>query len=234
VDGPAEIERAAQAIQQMQRRLQAYVTDRTQMLGAIAHDLRTPLTRLAFRLESLPEADRILLAGDLAEMEAMARSTLSLARADSRPASRQRLDLGSLAEQAADDLAMTGRRITAEASDMLVVDGDPGELKRLLTNLMENGETYGTDVRVRAWRDGGLAVVDIDDRGPGIPQGELERVFAPFFRLELSRSRETGGTGLGLAVARSIARAHGGDVTLSNRDGGGLRARMTIPLAQDR
>jgi signal transduction histidine kinase len=234
VDGPAEIERAAQAIQQMQRRLQAYVTDRTQMLGAIAHDLRTPLTRLAFRLESLPEADRILLAGDLAEMEAMARSTLSLARADSRPASRQRLDLGSLAEQAADDLAMTGRRITAEASDMLVVDGDPGELKRLLTNLMENGETYGTDVRVRAWRDGGIAVVDIDDRGPGIPQGELERVFEPFFRLELSRSRETGGTGLGLAVARSIARAHGGDVTLSNRDGGGLRARMTIPLAQDR
>lgn len=234
VDGPAEIERAAQAFQQMQQRLQAYVTDRTQMLGAIAHDLRTPLTRLAFRLESLPEADRARLAGDVAEMEAMVRSTLSLARADNQPASRQRLDLASLAEQAADDLAMTGRKVTAEASDMLVVDGDPGELKRLLTNLMENGETYGADVRVRAWRDGGMAVVDIDDRGPGIPEGELERVFEPFYRLERSRSRETGGTGLGLALVRSIARAHGGDVTLSNRDGGGLRARVTIPLAPDR
>jgi signal transduction histidine kinase len=231
VDGPAEIERAAQAFQQMQQRLQAYVTDRTQMLGAIAHDLRTPLTRLAFRLESLPEAEKVRLRGDVAEMEAMVRSTLSLARADNEPVNRQRLDLGSLTEQAADDLALTGRRITADATDMLVVDGDPGELKRLLTNLMENGETYGGEVSARAWRGDGLAVIDIDDRGPGIPESELERVFEPFYRLERSRSRETGGTGLGLAVVRSIARAHGGDVVLSNREGGGLRARVTIPLA---
>lgn len=231
VEGPAEVERAAQAFQQMQQRLQAYVTDRTQMLGAIAHDLRTPLTRLAFRLESLPQAERALLAADVAEMEAMLRSTLSLARADSEPANRQRLDLASLAEQAADDLALTGRRVTAEADTLLVVDGDPVDLKRLISNLMENADTYGGSAHARAWRDGDLAILDIDDNGPGIPDAELDRVFDPFYRLERSRSRETGGTGLGLAVVRSIARAHGGDVTLTNRETGGLRARVTIPLA---
>ena len=231
VDGPAEIERAAQAFQQMQKRLQAYVTDRTQMLGAIAHDLRTPLTRLAFRLESLPETDRARMSADVAEMEAMVRSTLSLARTDSEPLNRQRLELGSLLEQAADDLALTGRKVSAEAADQLVVDGDPIELKRLLTNLLENGEIYGKKVHARAWRDGTTAVIDIDDEGPGIPPDEAERVFEPFYRLERSRSRETGGTGLGLSVVRSIARAHGGDVTLTNRDKRGLRARVTIPLA---
>lgn len=232
VRGPAEVERAADAFRQMQQRLQAYVTDRTQMLGAIAHDLRTPLTRLAFRLEALDEGDREKLRADVAEMEAMVQSTLGLARADSQPVERQRLELGSLVEKAAEDLAVTGRKVSAEALDMLVVDGDPVGLRRLFTNLLDNGETYGKSAHARAWREGGLAIVDVLDFGPGLPPGEEERVFEPFYRLERSRSRGTGGIGLGLSVARSIARLHGGDVVLSNRPGGGLRARVTIPVAR--
>ncbi|MGL6042978.1 MAG: sensor histidine kinase [Sandaracinobacteroides sp.] len=231
VDGPAEVERAADAFRQMQKRLQAYVTDRTQMLGAIAHDLRTPLTRMAFRLEALPPDARGRLLGDVAEMEAMVKATLGLARTDSQPIERQRLELGSLVEKTADDLALTGRRVRAEADDVLVVDGDPVGLRRLFSNLLENAEIYGGTATARAWSDGGNAVVDIDDDGPGLPPAEIERVFEPCYRLEPSRSRETGGTGLGLSVARSVARAHGGDVVLTNRPAGGLRARVTIPLA---
>lgn len=231
VQGPEEVERAAEAFRQMQQRLQAYVTDRTQMLGAIAHDLRTPLTRLAFRLETLDGPERDRLRGDVVEMEAMVKSTLSFARADSKPAQRQRLELGSLVEKVADDLAESGHRVSAEAVDTLVVEGDPVELRRLVANLLENGEAYGSSAHARVWRDAKLAIVDIDDEGPGIPDAELERVFEPFYRLERSRNRETGGTGLGLSVVRSIARAHGGDVQLSNRRSGGLRARISLPLA---
>jgi signal transduction histidine kinase len=234
VDGPAEVERAADAFRQMQKRLQAYVTDRTHMLGAIAHDLRTPLTRMAFRLEALPPEARDRLLADVGEMEAMVKATLGLARADSQPVERQRLELGSLVEKAAEDLAETGRKVRAEADEMLVVDGNPLELRRLVTNLLENGEAYGGEAAVRVWRDGGLAVVDVDDKGGGLPPAELERVFEPFYRVERSRSRETGGTGLGLSVARSVARAHGGDVVLMNRPEGGLRARVTLPLAAER
>lgn len=235
VRGPAEVERASDAFRQMQKRLQAYVTDRTQMLGAIAHDLRTPLTRLAFRLEALDGVvGRTACAGlqsDVAEMEAMVQSTLGLARADSQPVERQLLELGSLVEKAAEDLAVTGRAVTAEALDQMVIYGDPVGLRRLMTNLLDNGESYGKRAHARAWRDGLLAIIDVEDEGPGLPPGEEERVFEPFYRLERSRSRETGGTGLGLSVARSIARLHGGDVVLTNRAGKGLRARVTLPIA---
>jgi signal transduction histidine kinase len=233
VRGPAEVERAAHAFRLMQQRLQAYVTDRTQMLGAIAHDLRTPLTRLAFRVEALPKEARTGLAGDIAEMEAMVKSTLDLAKTDSVAVDRQRLDLGALLESAADELALTGRRVSAEVLDRLVVEGDALACKRLLVNLLVNGESYGERAHARAFAEGPLAVVEVDDEGPGLPPGEEERVFEPFYRLERSRSRDTGGTGLGLSVARSIARMHGGDVVLANRPGRGLRARVTLPLARE-
>jgi signal transduction histidine kinase len=165
-------------------------------------------------------------------MEAMVQSTLGLARADSQPVERQRLELGSLVEKAAEDLAVTGRKVSAEALDTLIVDGDPVGLRRLFTNLLDNGETYGKRAHARAWRDGEMAMVDVLDEGPGLPPGEEERVFEPFYRVERSRSRETGGTGLGLSVARSIARLHGGDVVLSNRKGKGLCARVTLPIAR--
>lgn len=234
VRGPMEVERAAEAVRQMQQRLQAYVTDRTQMLGAIAHDLRTPLTRLAFRLEALDPADRTSMQGDVAEMEAIMKATLGLARADSAPTEHQPLEIGSLVEKVADDLAETGRRVSAEVTDSIVVDGDPVELRRLIANLLENGEIYGHRAHAHVWRDDSHAVIEITDDGPGIPEAELERVFEPFYRLERSRNRETGGTGLGLAVARSIARAHGGDIELENRRRGGLRARVLLPAAPKR
>ncbi len=232
VDGPAEVERASEAFRVMQQRLSAYVTDRTQMLAAIAHDLRTPLTRLAFRIEALDEPKRGQLSGDIKEMESMVQATLGLARTDSQPTIRERLELGSLVEKVADDLALTGRKVSAEVLDTMVVEGDPIELRRLVSNLLENGESYGRSANARVWRDDKLAVIDVEDEGPGLPRGEHEQVFEPFYRLEPSRSRETGGIGLGLAVVRSIARAHGGDVILENRKAGGLRARVTLPLAK--
>lgn len=229
--GPTEVIRASDAFRKMQQRLQAYVTDRTQMLAAIAHDLRTPLTRLAFRIESIDDPTRSALASDVAEMKAMVNATMDLAKSESRPSDRQRLELGSLVENVADNMALTGRKVSAEAGETLVVDGDPLALRRLFSNLLENAENYGRVAHAKVWRDGDMAVVDIEDEGPGIPEGEEERVFEPFYRLERSRNRETGGIGLGLAVVRTIARAHGGDVELKNRPIGGLRARVTLPLA---
>jgi signal transduction histidine kinase len=234
VNGPEEVERAAEAVRQMQQRLQAYVVDRTQMLAAIAHDLRTPLTRLSFRLESVDGPERDRMRADVAEMEAMVKATLGLAKADNAPTERQRLDLGSLVEKVVDELAETGRAASSDVQETLVVDGDQLELRRLVSNLVENGLNYGGKVHVRVFSDGAYAVADVEDEGPGIPQAELEQVFEPFYRLERSRSRETGGTGLGLSVARSIARAHGGDVELSNRRSGGLRARLSLPMAPPR
>lgn len=230
-EGPAEVGRAADAFRQMQARLQAYVADRTKMLGAIAHDLRTPLTRLAFRLESVDGPQRAAMAADIAEMEAMVSATMGLARAEGQPADRQRVELGSLVEKIAEDMALVGRPVSAEAQGTLVVDGDPMALRRLFTNLFDNGVSYGRQVTARVRREGDMALVEIDDEGPGLPPGEEERVFEPFYRLETSRNRETGGIGLGLALVRSTARAHGGDVVLQNRAKGGLRARVTLPLA---
>jgi len=231
IEGPAEVGRAARAFADMQARLSAYVNDRTQMIAAIAHDLRTPLTRLAFRIESLEAPERDAMARDVQEMEAMVAATMGFSRAAHDKTERQRLELGSLVERVAEDMHLTGRRVSAEALDTLVVDGDALGLRRLFTNLFDNGEKFGGSVHARIYRDAGQAIVDIDDEGPGLPPGREAQVFEPFFRLEPSRSRETGGIGLGLSVVRSIARAHGGDVVLVNRPGGGLRARVTLPLA---
>ena len=230
IDGPAEVGRAARAFADMQARLAAYVNDRTQMIAAIAHDLRTPLTRLAFRIEALDAPERAAMAGDVLEMEQMVSATMDFAQA-AQPAARERLDLGSLVERVADDMQLTGRRVSADVLDVLVVDGEPLSLRRLFANLLDNGEKFGGKAHAIVYRDGGTAIVDIEDDGPGLPSGREAQVFDPFVRIETSRSRETGGIGLGLSVVRSIARAHGGDVVLSNRSGGGLRARLSLPLA---
>ncbi len=231
IRGPMEVERAADAVARMQQRLRAYIADRTQMLGAIVHDLRTPLMRLAFRAEALPADARAPIAADVAEMAAIMQATLGFVRAESDTAGRQRLELASLVENLVADLADTGRPVAMDAAETAVVDGDAVQLRRLLGNLLENAVAYGQRARVRVRQRGGRAIVDVDDYGPGIADADLERVFEPFFRLEGSRSRETGGTGLGLAVVRAIARGHGGDVELHNRAGGGLRARLVLPLA---
>jgi signal transduction histidine kinase len=229
--GSSEVKAAAAAFNLMQERLKRYVSYRTTMIGAIAHDLRTPLTRLRFRIEAAPEELRAKLAADVDEMEAMVASTLAFVQDATRPVERTKLEVSSLVETVMDDAAETGADAAVERAERAVVDGDPIALKRLVTNLVDNALKFGSRARGRVFREGGMAVFEIDDDGPGVPDSEIERAFEPFQRLETSRSRETGGAGLGLAVVRAIARGHGGEVTLRNRAQGGLTARVCLPLA---
>jgi two-component system OmpR family sensor kinase len=219
--GSAEVIAAANAFNMMQERLRRYVEDRTAMIGAVAHDLRTPLTRLRFRIEAVPDDVRGKLASDIDQMEAMIAATMAFVRDTTRPAERTKLELASLLESIIDEAAETGGQASVELGEKIIIDGDPVALRRLLTNLVENGLKYGGAVQGRVRAEGRLAVIEIDDNGPGIVPAELDRVFEPFFRSEPSRNRETGGIGLGLAVVRSVARAHGGDATLHNRPEGG-------------
>lgn len=228
--GSSEVIAAANAFNMMQERLRRYVEDRTAMIGAVAHDLRTPLTRLRFRIEAVPDDVRAKLASDIDQMEAMIAATMAFVRDTTRPAERTKLELASLLESIIDEAAETGGQASVELGEKIIIDGDPVALRRLLTNLVENGLKYGGAVQGRVRAEGRLAVVEIDDNGPGIAPAELDRVFEPFFRSEPSRNRETGGIGLGLAVVRSVARAHGGDATLHNRPEGGLRARVELPF----
>lgn len=228
--GSAEIGVAVRAFNDMQERLRRYVEDRTAMVGAIAHDLRTPLTRLRFRIEGLPEEQRAKMGADIDQMEAMISAALTFVRETSQPAQRTPLELSSLLESLCDEMAETGARTEVETGDKVVVEGDPMALRRLFANLLDNAVKFGGAARARVNRIGETAVVEIDDDGPGIPSCDRERVFEPFYRREPSRSRKTGGTGLGLAIVRSIARGHGGDVALVNRTGGGLTARVQLPL----
>lgn len=230
LSGSAEVVAAANAFNMMQERLRRYVEDRTAMIGAIAHDLRTPLTRLRFRIEATPDDVRVKLSSDIDQMEAMISAALAFVRDTTRPAERTKLELASLLESVVDEAAETGGAATVERAEKIVIEGDPIALKRLVVNLVENALKYGHVARGSVFADGDMAIIEIDDDGPGVPPAELERVFEPFFRGEPSRNRETGGIGLGLAVVRSLARAHGGDVTLLNRPEGGLRASVRLPI----
>jgi len=230
VSGSAEIVQAAAAFNEMQDRLRRYVDDRTNMVAAIAHDLRTPLTRLRFRIEAAPEEAQAKMNSDIDQMEAMIAATLVFVRDAAGDPQRTRLELSSLLESVVDDLAETGADVTVGQTEKVVIDADSLALRRLLTNLLENALKYGVRARTRLSVANGLAEIDVDDDGPGVPILELNRVFDPFYRREPSRSRQTGGIGLGLSVARSIARAHGGDVTLLNRAQGGLTARVVLPV----
>ncbi|HWE98499.1 MAG TPA: ATP-binding protein [Caulobacteraceae bacterium] len=230
LSGSAEVAAAAAAFNEMQQRLRRYVDERVGMLGAIAHDLRTPLTRVRFRVETTPDPLRAKLIKDIDQMEAMVASVLGFVRDAGQPRDRRKVDLASLVETVMDEAALTGSDAAASDMDRLVVEADPLALKRLLVNLVDNALKFGGSARARVFARAGEAVTEIDDDGPGMPDGDLDRVFEPFRRLEGSRSRETGGIGLGLSVVRAIARGHGGEVILSNRSGGGLRATVTLPL----
>ncbi|WP_345773923.1 ATP-binding protein [Azospirillum endophyticum] len=236
-EGPLELRAATRAFNRMQARLARFVADRTQMLAAIGHDLRTPITRLRLRAELVddPEMQRRMLA-DLDEMEAMISATLAFARDDAQREPRGRFDLADLLQSLCDDRVDSGHRALYDGPAHAVAEGRPVALRRALANLMDNAIKYGGGftVRLETGADGTSqhrnALIHIDDDGPGIPEAEFEKVFAPFYRLERSRSRDTGGVGLGLSTARSIIRGHGGDVTLANRSEGGLRATVTLPL----
>ena len=235
-EGPRELRAATRAFNRMQARLARFVADRTQMLAAISHDLRTPITRLRLRAELVddPEMQRRMLA-DLDEMEAMISATLAFARDDAQREPRGRFDLADLLQSLCDDRVDSGHRALYDGPAHVVAEGRPVALRRALANLMDNAIKYGGGFTVRLetgadGTDAANALIHIDDDGPGIPEAEFEKVFAPFYRLERSRSRDTGGVGLGLSTARSIIRGHGGDVILANRGEGGLRATVTLPL----
>lgn len=230
VRGPEEVREAALAFNEMQGRIRTLVTDRTQMLAAISHDLRSPITAIRLRVEFIPESDeRDRILTQLDEMEAMVSATLSFLRDDGGQEEAKPVDVGALLETICDDMADAGRPVRFEGPTGATMRCRPIALKRALTNLVENAVKYGGTAAVLLEAHPDRLDIRVDDEGPGIPEGETEKVFNPFYRLEESRSRETGGFGLGLTVARSVVRGHGGDVVLLNRPEGGLRVTVTFP-----
>ena len=228
--GTIEMQRAAQAFNRMQERLRRLIESRTRMLAALSHDLRTPLTLLRLRTEEVAAADeREKMLATIAEMDEMIGTTLAFARDEVRAEPRRRVDVAALLASVADDMADAGLPVTMRPAPSLSYDCQPGALKRAITNLLDNAVKYGKRAEASITAASKAIEIIVDDDGPGIPDAELARVFQPFYRVEASRSRDTGGTGLGLAIAQSIVQAHGGELTLANRPGGGLRACIRLP-----
>ena len=229
--GPEEVRVAAHAFNQMQTRIRSFVDDRLRMLAAIAHDLRGPITRVRLRVEQMAiddETQRKILA-DLDEMAQMVESSLAFARDEAATEASQPVDLAALLVTICDDAVDAGHPAEFAFDGRFVYPGRPLALKRLFANLVDNAVRYGQSATVRVSAGLHDLQVIVEDEGPGIPESEMENVFKPFFRIERSRNKRTGGIGLGLATARTIARAHGGDVVVANRPEGGLRATVTLP-----
>ena len=231
VSGPSEVRQAAQAFNRMQARLRRFISDRTQMLAAISHDLRTVLTRMKLRAEFIEDTtQREKLQADIDEMNAMLAATLSFARDDVEAEPAVKTEITSLLSTLCDDLSDTGEAVRFHSDATVYARVHPVSLRRALSNLIANAIRYGNEADVALTTEKDDAIITIADRGPGIAESERENVFSPFYRLESSRNRETGGTGLGLTIARTIIRRHGGDIQLSDRPGGGLRINVTLPL----
>ena len=229
-EGAEDIRETIHAFNEMQERLRKFVNDRTRMLAAISHDLRTPITSLRLRAEMVddPETQERMIA-TLDEMQKMVEATIAFARAESTEEDTRPTDIGALLDAIADDLGDMGMNVACDIPQGMTYACRPTALRRALSNLIENAARYGNCARVTAHADlSGLAIT-IEDDGPGIAQSDLVRVFEPFVRLEESRNAETGGIGLGMAIARDIVRRHGGDITLSNRNEGGLRVVVSLP-----
>jgi signal transduction histidine kinase len=228
--GPIDMRETTRAFNRMHARLQRFVQDRTRMLAAISHDLRTPITSLRLRAEFIEDDEiRQKILETLEDMQRMAEATLAFAREEAAKEDTRLVDLSALVDSVCADLADMGQDVAFQGPERSPYRGRPSSLKRALSNLIENAVTYGARARVsleasdHEWR------ILIDDDGPGIPAADVERVFAPFVRLEESRNPETGGVGLGMAISRSIIRGHGGDITLANRPEGGLRITVRLP-----
>ena len=228
--GPVETRETVRAFNLMRARLDRYVRDRTAMLAAVSHDLRTPITSLRLHAEFVEDTEtRAKILAALDEMQRMTEDALAFIREDMQREETRNVDLHALLDSVAADLGELGHDIAVADSGRVLVACRPAALRRALRNLLENAAAYGGRAAARIERDDAETRVVIDDEGPGIPEADLERVFEPFVRLEASRSRETGGSGLGLAIARGIVRGHGGDIVLANRAEGGLRATVALP-----
>ena len=229
-EGATEIRRAAAAFERMRGRINNALTQRTEMLAGVSHDLRTPLTRMKLQLEMLGDARGVEdLKEDLREMEVMVEEFLAFARGEgTEEAVESNLDeiVATVARSASAD----GRDVVAKTDGDMKILIRPNAIRRCITNLVVNAVTHATAVEIGASRRGTLVEITVDDDGPGIPEEEREAVFKPFYRLDPSRNPGTGGTGLGLSIARDLARGSGGEVTLEDSPLGGLRATIKLPV----
>jgi len=232
-NGPQEVRRAARAFNAMQERLSRYIRTRTGILAAMSHDLKTPITRLRLRAELLEQPElHEKFVRDLGEMENMVNATLGYMKGlDDREALRA-IDIRALVGALAADSEELHHPVRVRGEPLGPFFGKPEGLRRCLQNLLDNATRYGRDVELQIEDSADTLTLYVRDGGPGIPEQELERVFEPFYRVEASRNPSTGGSGLGLSIARNLAQSMGGDVTLRNREGGGLEAKVVLPRAE--
>jgi signal transduction histidine kinase len=230
--GSRELREAARAFNTMRDRMHRYLDSRTRVFAAMSHDLKTPLTRMRLRVETLEQDEvRVRFGSDLDEMEAMVRGTLALLKGLTDDEGTEPIDIGAMLATLQLEFAELGGRVRIVGRATESFYGRPQALKRCLTNLLSNAIKFGQRATVVVEDDAAL-VLRVQDEGPGLPPGELERVFEPFYRVESSRNRDTGGSGLGLSIARDIAQTHGGSLILRNMQRGGLEAILTLPRVQ--
>ncbi len=228
-EGPDDIRSTISAFNRMQIRLDRFLKDRTRMLAAISHDLRTPITSLRLRTEFIPDEDmRQKFNATLDEMQGMAEAALSFAKSESTAEAPRVIDLDALLESICDDFMEMGWKVDLSGLGRLPYKCRSDSLRRALRNVIENAVRYGGCARVSIQRYSDRMEITVEDDGPGIPAADRERVFEQFVRLESSRNRDTGGVGLGLSIARSIIRSHGGEITLS-QGSRGLRVLIQLP-----
>jgi len=229
-EGPVEVVRAARAFNTMQSRLAHTIRERSATLAAMSHDLKTPVTRLRLRAELLEDGElKKKISQDVEEMESMVLATLEFMRGGETAERVQPVDVIALLESLQGDAAVLGGQVALEGGAARPFVGRPQALKRCLGNLIENALKYGKSATLLVEDAPDRLVIRVRDRGPGIPEGELERVFEPFYRIESSRGRDTGGTGLGLSIARNVAQLHGGTLIVRNMKDRGLEAVLTLP-----
>ena len=230
--GPTVLRSAAHAFNTMSRRLMATLENQRVLLASIAHDLRTPITSLRIKSEFIEDVElRDKMTESLDELQTTTEAALEAARTGMGEEPSREVDVSSLVESMCADLSDMGGDVTFEDGASVRAVCRPNEIKRAARNLVQNALRYGQRARVSVGAANGVVSIVVDDDGPGLKPEEIEKVFDPFVRLEASRSRDTGGLGLGLTLARAMARGHGGDITLVNRAGGGLRATLTLSAA---
>jgi signal transduction histidine kinase len=232
--GPQEVRRAAQAFNTMQQQILGYMAERTQILAAVTHDLKTPMTRMRMRLENCADDTlRERLQADLAAMQSLVEEGLELARSLESNELSQLVDIDALLQSLCDNAVETGLDVAYEGinDQMIVVNAQPNALRRVFENIIDNAVKYGHRARLSLEIQNRFAKISIQDSGPGIDEKELQNVIKPFVRLESSRSRETGGTGLGLAIADNLLRLQKGQMSLRNLPQGGLEVSVLLPVA---
>jgi signal transduction histidine kinase len=228
-EGPEEIRRTASAFNQMQARLHRFIDDRTKMLAAIGHDLRTPLTSLRLRAEFVKDEEiQQKMLATIGELQGMTEAAIAFARGESTEEETRPIQLEALIGSICDDQEDLGHPVTFVDADRMTYRCRPDGLRRAVRNLVENAVRYGGEAKVFIRRTATNVDIVVEDRGPGIPEAMREKVFTPFFRLEASRNKDTGGIGLGLSIARAVARQHGGDIVFASGSGG-MQAIISLP-----